>query len=98
MAANRLIKFLKENKWGGQDGIDLYNHTYFDEIHPAITTRSINSNNYFIMEECIVVGTIDSVGYDMESRVYDVNGIAPTQRAYTGGGQETKILVKEHNG
>lgn len=36
---------------GGQDGIDLYNHTYFDEIHPAITTRSINSNNYFIIED-----------------------------------------------
>jgi hypothetical protein len=50
MAANRLIKFLMENEWGGQDGIDLYNHTYFDEIHPAITTRSINSNNYFIIE------------------------------------------------
>jgi hypothetical protein len=36
---------------GGQDGIDLYNHTYFDEIHPTITTRSINSNNYFIVED-----------------------------------------------
>ncbi len=49
---NRLIKFLKENKWGGgQDGIDLYNHTYFKQVHPAITTRTDNSNNYFVMEQ-----------------------------------------------
>ena len=50
---NRLIKFLNENKWGGQDGIDLYNNTYFKQVHPAITTRTVISNNYFIMEEPI---------------------------------------------
>ena len=48
---NRLIKFLNENKWGGAEGLDLYNHTYFTQVHPAITTRTINSNNYFIMEQ-----------------------------------------------
>lgn len=48
----RLVKFLKDNPLvgGGQDGIDLYNHTYFSEIHPTITTRSLPSNNYFIIE------------------------------------------------
>jgi site-specific DNA-cytosine methylase len=50
---NRLIKFLNENKWGGAEGLDLYNHTYFTQVHPAITTRTVISNNYFIMEEPI---------------------------------------------
>ena len=79
---------------GGQDGIDLYNHTYFDEVHPAITTRSINSNNYFIMEEatdkCMLAGTIESKGFDMEKRVYSIEGIAPTQRTSCGGGMKRK--------
>jgi site-specific DNA-cytosine methylase len=47
----RLQRFLQENKWGGAEGLDLYNHTYFTQVHPAITTRTINSNNYFIMEQ-----------------------------------------------
>lgn len=46
----RLQRFLQENKWGGAEGLDLYNHTYFTQVHPAVTTRTINSNNYFIME------------------------------------------------
>ena len=49
---NRLVKFLKENPLKKrQDGIDLYNHTYFAEIHPTITTRTLCSNNYFIIEK-----------------------------------------------
>lgn len=46
----RLQTFLRDNPYRGQDGIDLYNHTYFTDIHPAITTRISADNNKFIME------------------------------------------------
>lgn len=43
--------FLRDNPYRGQDGIDLYNNTYFTDIHPAITTRISADNNKFIMEK-----------------------------------------------
>lgn len=46
----RLQTFLRDNPPSGQDGIDLYNHTYFTDIHPTITTRYSADNNKFIME------------------------------------------------
>lgn len=46
----RLQMFLRDNPYSGQDGIDLYNNTYFTDIHPAITTRISEDNNKFIME------------------------------------------------
>lgn len=46
----RLQQFLHDNPPNGQDGIDLYNHCYFANIHPAITTRYSAGNNTFVME------------------------------------------------
>ena len=40
-----------DNPYRGEDGIDLYNNTYFTDIHPAITTRISADNNKFIMEK-----------------------------------------------
>ena len=45
----RLQTFLRDNPPSGQDGIDLYNNTYFTDIHPTITTRISADNNKFIM-------------------------------------------------
>lgn len=47
----RLQTFLRDNPPSGQDGIDLYNNTYFTDIHPTITTRISADNNKFIMEK-----------------------------------------------
>lgn len=47
----KLQQFLIENPYRGQDGIDLYNNTYFTDIHPTITTRISADNNKFIMEK-----------------------------------------------
>lgn len=47
----RLQTFLRDNPPSGQDGIDLYNNTYFMDIHPTITTRYSADNNKFIMEK-----------------------------------------------
>ena len=47
----RLQQFLIDNPYRGQDGIDLYNHTYFTDIHPTITTRYSAANDKFIMEQ-----------------------------------------------
>lgn len=66
MAANRLITFLMKNEWGGQNGIDLYNKNYFVDIHPTITTKTITSDNYFIMEKndnYIIVPSNTAEGY-----------------------------------
>ena len=49
----RLQTFLRDNPPGGQDGIDLYNRTYFSDVHPAITTRISADNNKFIIEKNI---------------------------------------------
>lgn len=49
----RLQTFLRDNPPSGQDGIDLYNHTYFTDIHPTITTRYSAANDKFIMEKDI---------------------------------------------
>ena len=46
----RLQQFLRDNPYQGQDGIDLYNDTYFTDISPTITTRVSADNNKFIME------------------------------------------------
>ncbi len=43
--------FLRDNPYRGQDGIDLYNNTYFTDIHPTITTRYSAANDKFIMEQ-----------------------------------------------
>ena len=40
-----------DNPYRGEDGIDLYNNTYFTDIHPTITTRISADNNKFIMEK-----------------------------------------------
>ena len=40
-----------DNPYRGEDGID---HTYFTDIHPAITTRISAGNNKFIMERKII--------------------------------------------
>lgn len=50
----KLQQFLIENPYRGQDGIDLYNNTYFTDIHPTITTRISADNNKFIMERKII--------------------------------------------
>ena len=50
----RLQTFLRDNPPSGQDGIDLYNHTYFTDIHPTITTRYSAANDKFIMEKKII--------------------------------------------
>lgn len=47
----RLQTFLRDNPPSGQDGIDLYNNTYFTDIHPTITTRYSAANDKFIMEK-----------------------------------------------
>lgn len=47
----RLQQFLRDNPYSGQDGIDLYNRTYFCDIHPTITTRISADNQKFIMEK-----------------------------------------------
>lgn len=47
----RLQTFLRDNPPSGQNGIDLYNNTYFTDIHPTITTRISADNNKFIMEK-----------------------------------------------
>lgn len=41
---------MRENVWKGEEGLDLYNRTYFSDIHPTITTRYSADNNKFIME------------------------------------------------
>lgn len=46
----RLQTFLRDNPPSGQDGIDLYNRTYFCDVHPVITTRYSAANDKFIME------------------------------------------------
>lgn len=46
----RIQTFLIDNPPSGQDGIDLYNHTYFTDIHPTITTSYSSGNCKFIME------------------------------------------------
>lgn len=46
----RLQQFLHDNPPNGQDGIDLYNHCYFADIRPTVTTRVSAGNNTFIME------------------------------------------------
>ena len=43
-----------DNPYRGEDGIDLYNNTYFTDIHPTITTRISADNNKFIMEQKII--------------------------------------------
>ncbi len=47
----RLQTFLRDKPPSGQDGIDLYNNTYFTDIHQTITTRISADNNKFIMEK-----------------------------------------------
>lgn len=47
----RLQQFLHDNPPNGYDGIDLYNHCYFADIHPTVTTRVSAGNNTFIMEQ-----------------------------------------------
>ena len=44
----RLQQFLHDNQPNEQDGIDLYSHRYFTDIHPTITTRYNAGNNTFI--------------------------------------------------
>jgi hypothetical protein len=41
----RLQKYLRDNKWNGEDWIDLYNFSYFTDVHPTLTTRTTPSNN-----------------------------------------------------
>ena len=50
----RLQTFLRDKPPSGQDGIDLYNNTYFMDIHQTITTRISADNNKFIMEQKII--------------------------------------------
>jgi site-specific DNA-cytosine methylase len=61
----RLQKYLRDNKWNGEDGIDMYNFSYFTDVHPTLTTRTIPSNNYLIMErvnKTMIGWTRDSKG------------------------------------
>ena len=165
---NRLIKFLNENveyiSTNRPQCIDLYHYTFFDDVHPTITTRTVRSYNYFLieyeedkenMEHCNieVVGRLTDLKFGVEQnrkfsvrpqvcsalqtcgggnrepkiveyfnndiemneyittkvafslnegkwanmheqsrRVYDTDGIAPTQHTCGGGNLETKIL------
>lgn len=45
---NRLIEHLKS--WGGQIGVDLHHHSWFNDIHPTLTIRTVPSDNYYIIE------------------------------------------------
>ncbi len=46
---NRLRKFLRENELKDGEVIDLYNKQIW-RVHPALTVRTMPSNNYFIYE------------------------------------------------
>ena len=54
MAANRLIKFLKDNEtyidMYRPTGVDLYNKNFFDDVFITVTTKISSSNNYFLIE------------------------------------------------
>lgn len=45
--------------------------------------------------ECRQVGDLNHYKNDQMNRVYSVDGLAPTVTTKTGGGRETKVLVKE---
>ena len=54
MAANRLIKFLKDNEtyidMYRPTGVDLYNKNFFDDVFITVTTKISSSNNYLLIE------------------------------------------------
>ena len=100
-------KELKVNR-GGQIWLDCFmGRTSHTEIAPTITTRTSSDNNNFIMERNMnedkktkVAMTLDegkwAKMHEQSRRVYDIDGIAPTQHCNGGGNLEPKILTRPH--
>lgn len=68
--------FLRDNPPSGQDGIDLYNHTYFTDIHPTITTSYSSANCKFIMEKKIIQR---GHGYNQGKEQYRIRKLTPKE-------------------
>lgn len=95
-------KELKVNR-GGQIWLDCFmSRKSFTEVAPTITTRTPSDNNNFIMERNMnedkktkVAMTLDegkwAKMHEQSRRVYDIDGIAPTQHCNGGGNLEPKI-------
>lgn len=82
---------------GGQKG---YIH-HIDGIVGACTATDYKDPKYILeptgdkmseKAEIIVMGLLDTKNQEMNRRVYDTNGVAPTLTACGGGGTEKKIL------
>lgn len=77
----------------------------FGDICPTLTSAMGMGGGHIpmIMEETnrpIVIGQMDNTidrTFESANRVYDPNGIAPTQHGFGGGGHETKIIVEEND-
>lgn len=76
---------MRDNPYRGQDGIDLYNHTYFTDIHPTITTRYSAANDKFIMEQKII----------QRGHCYNQGGEKDIAPSVTTSSYECNNIVKE---
>lgn len=68
---------------------------FYQDVAPALRTRSINDNNDFIMEEVKVINPLKGQsdnGWHFEQQVYDAEGIARAVKAGEGSGNIPKVI------
>jgi DNA (cytosine-5)-methyltransferase 1 len=63
-------------------------------VWKCVTTRAgSRCDDNFVSVQCEQVGELKGNGvYEMNGRVYSINGLSPTVRTFCGGGQEIKIV------
>lgn len=73
-----------------------WNPTNGDGVaHTLKAGSNLRPDDNFIKVNCIEAGNLNHYQNDQMNRVYSVDGISPTVMTKTGGGRETKILVKD---
>lgn len=66
----------------------------YNDFMPAITAREFKEPRLVNMS-CIQVADLNHYNNDQMNRVYSPNGVSPAILVKSGGGRETKILVRE---
>ena len=90
-----LVTITEKNKARGNGNV--YSPSDINGISKTITTKegSRVKDNFIEEPQCIQVADLNHYQNDQMNRVYSTEGLAPTVLTKTGGGRETKILVKE---
>lgn len=102
---SRLNDMIKDGKLPIRDGqwIDAYNKTTNPDVAGTIVAGVDSKNHYYTMKaepDTRVVGKLSGGKWDKSldimRRVYDSNGVAPTQHCCGGGNMETKICTPKY--